>query len=1196
MLGILILTSLQAFTQVENTSEVKARLLLIGNSGTKEGSNKLLSIILKWLPQNSNTRILFLGDNTTFQPNIFGSYAITEDPDRKNSIKIIAGEREWNNGKEGGYDSVLQVQEYLETIYGNKDVLLPKDGCPGPEKIKLSDDALLVFLNTQWWLHAYDKPDIESECPTRSKEQVYDELEKILRENEDKIIIVAGHHPLVSKGILGNHFSLKQHIFPFTDLHRSLYIPLPVVGSLYPIINTAFPSRQSLKHPVYESFINEVGDLLASHPHVLYVSSHEKNLQLLQHKNVTQLISGGGGKTRRASRSKESLYASSSPGFAVADVFEDKTVKISFYKVKNNDVQISYNEEVFNFSERAPLPDTAAPIFLSTGTTVSVAASKKYANPPKTREWLLGKNYRNVWSEPVNVPVFDMRTEKGGFTIDKIGGGKQTKSIHLKDTAGHPYKLRTIDKDPKEFLPPEFRSPLTRAIVNDMISTAHPYAPLVVAELAKKVGVVEAEPKYFFVPNDTAFAYYRPLFANKMAMLVDKDPPPFDNTKGSFEILNNITEKADHVVDQKEVLKARLLDILTGDFDRHMGQWSWGSTDTGKGKLYKVVPTDRDQAFFLSDGWLVKLVARKGLSLFKGFSYKINNVEGLGFSAEEFDRTFLNALDSAEWKQIIREFQDALPDDAIEDAVKKFPPEIYHISGKEIAEKLKTRRDDLLKKGMKYYRFISDNVNVLGSNQNDYFLLTQNEKGLQLQVHERKRNDTVMQIFSRTFKPDVTKEIRLYGLNGDDYFLMDSSVHIPITVRMIGGSGKDSFNIKGASRNYIYDNKNGENVIYKGKRSRNKMSDEPGINDYSVNSFAYKDQGGFPKIFFRGSTEYGTSVGVGWVKNTYSFRKEPFSTSNSLMVYYTPFRRSYHIQYNGVYNNLFDDFGLSANAELRDDAVMNFFGLGNNTIWSNAKEYPYYRIRYNYVAADLFLTKKNYERLSFAVGPGIYYYWNNAKGNENKIIASPASLGLDSSSVFSKIFYLGGKFRVDVNGLNNFQFPTQGMQWNNQLSFLQQVNGKNPFLSLSSDLILASPLDDNTKFVSLVKLGGAHIFSDKFEYFQAVGFGVKNNLRGFYNNRFLGKSGTYGSLELRYRLLPVSSFIVPGEVGVLGFSDIGRVWMKNTVSQKWHTAYGGGMYLFLFKRVLISASAGRNEDGVIYNFSLGLNGNLHIHK
>jgi hypothetical protein len=67
--------------------------------------------------------------------------------------------------------------------------------------------------------------------------------------------------------------------------------------------------------------------------------------------------------------------------------------------------------------------------------------------------------------------------------------------------------------------------------------------------------------------------------------------------------------------------------------------------------------------------------------------------------------------------------------------------------------------------GETYYRFISREVNVVGSNQKEYFKVSNHGKGLQVRMYARAEgNDTSFMMYDRIFEPSNTREIRLYGL------------------------------------------------------------------------------------------------------------------------------------------------------------------------------------------------------------------------------------------------------------------------------------------------------------------------------------------------------------------------------------------------------------------------------------------------
>src|SRR5262245_61376578 len=62
-------------------------------------------------------------------------------------------------------------------------------------------------------------------------------------------------------------------------------------------------------------------------------------------------------------------------------------------------------------------------------------------------EWILGKDYRGLWTTPITVDVLDLQKEGGGLTPAFRVGGVQTKGLALKGKDGKNYTFRGIDKD-----------------------------------------------------------------------------------------------------------------------------------------------------------------------------------------------------------------------------------------------------------------------------------------------------------------------------------------------------------------------------------------------------------------------------------------------------------------------------------------------------------------------------------------------------------------------------------------------------------------------------------------------------------------------------------------------------------------------------------------------------------------------------
>jgi len=446
-------------------------------------------------------------------------------------------------------------------------------------------------------------------------------------------------------------------------------------------------------------------------------------------------------------------------------------------------------------------------------------ASLKYSDPSFLKKLLLGTNYRKEWSTPVKVPVF--RFSKSGFKIIELGGGQQTKSLQLEDENGLSWVLRTVDKDVTLAMPKPLRGTFAQKAVQDMISAAHPHAPLVVAQLAKATNIIAPLPKLYFVADDEGLNPYKEFFANTFCFLEEREPTPDDSeTKSTEDLLVNLFTANDHLIIQKKVLTARLLDMLIADWDRHEDQWRWGVRDSAGNKFYYTIPRDRDQAFFNSNGLLVSVARVFGMKHMVGFGYNTNKVKKLNYKAWSFDKIFLNELDAKDWENELMQFKKNLPDELISKAVKNMPPETYAINGLLLEQKLKSRRDDMMEDVMNYYRFISKIVTVNGTSEMEMFKIFNRDNKLVVLVTDSSGRN----IYERIFEKEDTKQIILNGFEGNDRFIIEKETSSKIKLIMNGGEGQDVYDSNGTVRNKIIDLRSENNQIINSSRSRKKLT------------------------------------------------------------------------------------------------------------------------------------------------------------------------------------------------------------------------------------------------------------------------------------------------------------------------------------------------------------------------------------
>lgn len=450
--------------------------------------------------------------------------------------------------------------------------------------------------------------------------------------------------------------------------------------------------------------------------------------------------------------------------------------------------------------------------------SVETHASDQYKASSFLRTVLMGKNYRKAWEQAVTLPVF--RLSQTRFKVTDLGGGKQTKSLHLLDEKGKEWGLRSLEKDVTPSLSSFFQHTVMQDFMQDQVSSSMPYGSLIVGSLAQSMKITAAKPSYFFVADDPALGPYKQFFANRVCMLEERGPG-FDSTVNTETVLRQIQRTNNFLIDQKALLKARLLDMLVADFDRHHDNWRWGVADSGNTHYYKAIPRDRDWAFYQSKGLVPRMATFAALHFLVNFNEKPARFGKLNRKAYFFDGAFLNTLNAGDWHTSIHQLQQDLTNDAIETAVKALPPAVFSIYGASFIKTLKSRRDGLESEAMKYYLFLAKQVQVDGTNDPEIFLVTPAENGLLLQVHRQGPGGTKGQkIYERKFSRSETYRLIINGLGGGDRFEVTEGTSTRIKLTLNGGTGNDTYNLHGDLRTQVHDYTAEKNSVDKNGKAK----------------------------------------------------------------------------------------------------------------------------------------------------------------------------------------------------------------------------------------------------------------------------------------------------------------------------------------------------------------------------------------
>ncbi len=820
----------------------------------------------------------------------------------------------------------------------------------------------------------------------------------------------------------------------------------------------------------------------------------------------------------------------------------------------------------------------------------SATAAGSHFNDTKARHFWMGTNYRKEWNTPITVPVLNMAKEKGGLKPIKKGGGKQTKSLRVEDANGRQYTLRSIQKFiTSKTLPGDLMSEAAADLVSDGVSASYPYAALSMPILAEAAGIPHGNPKVVYIGDDPALGEFREDFKNTMVLYEERAPDSVKKLFDTDEVADKLKDDNDNDVDQIALLRVRILDMFVMDLDRHEDQWSWGAYDNGKGKTYYPLAKDRDQAFYTNQGLLPGFV--KGRSLvpqLEGFKPKAKSIARFNFAARNLDRFFLNQLTEEQWKAEAERFLSKMTDEVIERALAQQPKEIYGFSAAQIIQTLKERKKYIVDDVMEYYRFISETVSITGSDKKEQYSVTRNSETGTVMVQMfkvTKEGQLSTKMYERVFHPLITKEVRIYGFDGDDQFKVFGT-NDKIKVRLIGGGGQDLFETgAGAQRaTLVYDSAGGGNSI-KG-RFKNNMSNDSAVNSFQRIYYKYPHQSIFVTLGF--NPDDGIFIGPTFKYLRHGFRKEPYKTLHQLKASFAFSTKAVNASYHGEFmsvagrnTDIVADIGY-----MGPNNTTNFFGYGMNTVYDKTKtgRFRYYRIRYDLGDVALQLRHRFSDKVMFSVGPRFQFYHYDSTDNLNKtrnVGVSPIPSGLNPSTLYKRQGYFGATAQLSIDTRNSRALPKKGINWVTTFNSMSGTNSNSydRVTQLNTDFAFYLELIGDERLVFADRIGGGITGGSSFEFFQAQYLGSNEYLRGFRRERFAGRSKFYNQAELRLKIANLQTYLFPAAIGIFAFVDNGRVWVKNDNVSKMATGYGGGVWFAPLRRIVLSvAYAVSDED------------------
>ena len=1144
--------------------ELETSVFVTANTGATD-NNSVLSQINNEAKTLNDSKLLILGNAVSKEgyskegkAQISSQLEILKSFDGK--VIFTPGHHEWVIN---GHRDVRSLEGYIQK--NSEASFYPDEGCPIKKK-DLTDDVVLITIDSQWYLEDWNEHIyLNEDCDIKNRTDFFLEFESMLKKSQDKMIMVAMHHPI------------------FSNTNEGF------------IARIGGTSLQDFQNKQNRKFRKRLITLAQQTENIFFVSGHDKNLQYINKYGVPQIISGAVGNTQKASLKNDNDFASSENGYARIDIFKGGRISVTFQGIAT-----PYTAEVIVPVQKG-IPNNFKDKSSFGSTFNSSVYSSDETEKSKVYKGLWGDHYREYYSKTVNAKVAFIDTLKGGLTPTRRGGGHQSKSLRLETKDGREYVMRALRKSAIKFLQStafqdkyveeELEGSFADKFLLDFYTTAHPYTPTTIGTLADAADIFHTNPELYYIPKQEALGEFNDEYGDELYLIEErvesghKDLESFgkpNDILSTSDVLQEINKTGKSIVDEPSYIRARLFDMLIGDWDRHEDQWRWALFKNEDGtEICKPIPRDRDQAFSTFDGTIVGFLscAVPSLRMMQSFDDELRSPKWFSFEPYPLDMTFINKSDWSDWEKEAMALQTGITDEVIEIAFENIPDEMKGQTIEDIKKNLKGRRGNIVDIARRYYEFANKHEVITGTQKDDIFNVTRLPNG-DTKI-EAQRKD--LEIFERTFNKDETKEIWIYGLDGNDTFNVTGNGNNLITIKVIGGKKNDTYNFENTKKVKLYDYKGKDNTIIN-KSSKKWLVDDYQINDYDYKKRKYSLNQFLPVI----GANPDDGLQIGFVNNftTYGIQRNPFTTRHTISASYYTGNSGYDLSYKGEFSNIFHNWNFGIEGKYTSpNFAQNFFGFGNETTYDNDEvEIDFNRVSIQEWNAAISLIWNGRDGGSFYFKPLIESF--EVENVADRFINFlPAT-----ASVFEKQTYAGAEVNYSFKNKDDIAYPTLGLDASITAGYKANIDGEdidNKFGYIRPHIAIDHRLNKSASLVLATKIGGEAILGDNFEFYHGASLGGNHSLRGFRKERFIGKYSVYQNTDLRLLLGKFKTSFIPLKYGLTGGFDYGRVWVEDDNSDKWHNSVGGSFWVSGLDTFTTNIGYYSSTEGGRIVFSLG---------
>jgi hypothetical protein len=317
-----------------------------------------------------------------------------------------------------------------------------------------------------------------------------------------------------------------------------------------------------------------------------------------------------------------------------------------------------------------------------------------------------------------------------------------------------------------------------------------------------------------------------------------------------------------------------------------------------------------------------------------------------------------------------------------------------------------------------------------------------------------------------------------------------------------------------------------------------------------------------------GGPEVGAFLGAGVLIDRYGFRQDPYASRQLFRAGYATAAQAFRVEYEGEFHRANSGVFSSLSARASGIDILRFYGFGNET--SSAAPDSFFRVKQQQYALTPSLSFPLRSSVRLYLRPTVKYADTNL--GPGRLISALRPYGVGGFGEAGAAATL----RLDTRDLA--ASPRRGALVETSGTIYPAVwSVKRTFGEAHGEAATYVSAGGPLQPTVALRAGGKRVWGT-YPFHEAAFIGGGSSVRGFRAQRFAGDGAAWGNAELRV-FLTRFFLVLPGELGVFGLGDAGRVWLRGERSDRWHTAVGGGLWFaFLGRGNTVSIAVARSDE------------------